>query len=327
MRSAPHLRGLLLALATGLGLMSAASAQPAGWGYVDEVRVFNRSPQDVTGYQLVLELDAAALAAENQLRPDAGDLRFGLDTAGTQPLPYWVQSGLGTHSMLVWIRLPRLAANAVTRFYMYRGNAAATNPNAGALLNTLTVFDFAGLAQNSANLQRGGGKVSQAPHSVRGIRFEAQRDLLAVALGKNEPQGSARAVTLWDVPAKKQLMQLQVSGPAGQYSYTLPTAPVWLAQGGEYMLTLQQGAGDGYYYRESTQLHPALNFLGARYCNQCDANTLPTLGLSGVQYGYADLVFLTRQQITPEPDYEYENIIRPPDPVEPPAPVEPEDIE
>ena len=326
MRFAPRPKGLALALATSLGLAASVSAQPAGWGYVDEVRVFNHSAQDVAGYQLALELDAVALAAENQLRPDAGDLRFGLDTAGTQPLPYWVQSGLGTRSMLVWIRLPRLAPSTVTRFYMYRGNPAATQPEAGSLLNTLNVFDFADMAQNSAHQQRGGGKVSVAPHSVRGMRFEARRDLLAVALGKNEPQGSARVVTLWDVPAKKQLMQLQVSGPAGQYGYALPAAPVWLPQGGEYMLTLQQGAGDGYYYSENTQLNPAIGFLGTRYCNQCNASTLPTLGLPGVQYGYADLVFLTRQQVTPEPDYEYENIIRPPDPVEP-EPVEPPEEE
>lgn len=304
-------------LLAGLGLAIPALAQPAGWTYVDEVRVFNRSNQDVANYQLPLELDAAALAAVGQLRADAGDLRFGLDTAGTQSLPYWVQAGLGTHRMQVWIRLPHLAANSITRFYMYRGNPRATNPDAAALASTLTVFDFSDLAHHSASQQQGGGKVSQAPHSLRGIRFEARQDLLVVALGKNEPQGSPRIVTLWDVPTRTQLMQLQVNGPAAQYSYTQSAAPVWLSQGREYMLTLQQGAGDGYYYNQAPRLHPALNFLGTRYCNQCNSNTFPTLGLTGVQYGYADMVFLARTQVTPEPDYEYENIIQPPEPPEP----------
>ena len=320
-----------LPLLAGLVLAAPSFAQPAGWGYVDEVRVINRSNQAVAGYQLPLELDAATLAGMGQLRGDAGDLRFGLDTAGTQPLPYWVQSGVGTDRMLVWVRLPQLAANGVTRFYMYRGNPGATLPEATSLWTTLSVFDFdPAQPQNSTTtLQQGGGKVSVASHSVRGYRFEARRDLLAVALGKNEPQGTPRWVTLWDVPARAKLMQVSVSGPAGQYAYALPPAPVWLAQGGEYLVTLAQAEGEGYYYRETgtAQPHPAINYLGARYCNQCDANTLPELGLAGVMPGYADVVFLTRQQITPEPDYEYENIIQPPPPAEPPEPPEPPEEE
>lgn len=313
---------LALTLLAGLLGPLACLAQPAGWGYVDEVRVFNRSTQEVAGYPLALELDAAALAREGQLRGDAGDLRFGLDTAGAQPLPYWVQSGLGTDRMLVWVRLPRLAASGVTRFYLYRGNPAATAPEATSLWTTLSVFDFDGSqAQfNTASLQQGGGRTSVASHSVRGYRFEPRRDLLAVALGKNEPQGTPRWVTLWDVSTRSKLMQVSVSGPAGQYAYALPPAPVWLAQGGQYLVTLAQGENEGYYYRETgaEPPHPAINYLGARYCNQCDANTFPTLGLTGVLLGYPDVVFLTRQQVTPEPDFEYENIIQPPPPPAPP---------
>ena len=301
-------------------------AQPAGWGYVDEVRVINRSNQEVAGYQLAVELEAATLARQGQLRADAGDLRFGLDTAGKQPLPYWVQSGLGTDRMLVWVRLPRLAANGITKFYLYRGNPAATFPEATSLFTTLSVFDIDGAQPqvNTTSLQQAGGRVSIASHSVRGYRFEARRDLLAVALGKNEPQGTARWVTLWDVPSRTKLMQVSVSGEAGQYAYALPPAAVWLNQGGEYLVTLAQGPGEGYYYRETgtAQPHPAITYLGSRYCNQCDANTFPTLGLTGVQAGYPDVVFLTRQQITPEPDFEYENIIQPPPPPEPPEPPE-----
>ncbi|MFY3382555.1 DUF2341 domain-containing protein [Paracidovorax sp. MALMAid1276] len=308
-----------LALRAGTGLLALpALAQPAGWTYVDEVRVFNETAQEVEGYQLPLELDAATMASLGQLRPDAGDLRFGLDVAGTQTLPYWVQSGLGTQRMLVWVRLPRLAASGVTRFYIYRGNPAATHPDAASIESTFLVFNaHASPENNTATLQRGGGKVSMAPHSVRGMRFEARQDLLVVALGKNEPQGTARVVTLWDVPSRTRLMQLPVSGPAGRYGYALAAAPVWLAQGGEYLLTLQQGANEGYYYQQAAQAHPAVQILGARYCNQCDANTFPTLGLPGMQYGYPDIMFLTRRQITPEPNYEYENIIQPPEPPEP----------
>ena len=314
-RLAPLLLASLLWPAMALG-------QPAGWGYVDEVRVFNRSNQEVAGYQLALELDAAALAREGQLRGDAGDLRFGLDTAGREPLPYWVQSGLGTNRMLVWVRLPRLAASGVTRFYLYRGNPSATFPEATSLWTTLSVFDADGARPevNTAALGQGGGRVSIASHSVRGYRFEPRRDLLAVALGKNEPQGTPRWVTLWDARSRSKLMQVSVSGPAGQYGYALPPAAVWLNQGGEYLVTLAQGAGEGYYYREigNDQPHPAITYLSARYCNQCDANTFPTLGLTGVLLGYPDVVFLTRQQVMPEPDFEYENIIQPPPPPEPP---------
>ena len=75
---------LALPLLASLALAGPTFAQPAGWGFVDEVRVINRSNQAVAGYQLPLELDAATLAGMGQLRGDAGDLRFGLDTAGTQ---------------------------------------------------------------------------------------------------------------------------------------------------------------------------------------------------------------------------------------------------
>lgn len=315
-------RRLALLLLASLLWPAMTFAQPAGWGYVDEVRVFNRSTQDVAGYQLAFELDAAAFAREGQLRGDAGDLRFGLDTAGRQPLPYWVQSGLGTNRMLVWVRLPRLAANGVTRFYLYRGNPSATSAEATSLWTTLSVFDVdsAQPQVNTTSLQQSGGSVSTASHSLRGYRFEPRRDLLAVALGKNEPQGTPRWVTLWDVASRTKLMQASVSGPAGQYGYALAPAAVWLAQGAEYLVTLAQGEGEGYYYRETgaAQPHPAITYLGARYCNQCDPNTFPTLGLTGVQLGYPDVVFLTRQQVSPEPDFEYENIIQPPPPPEPP---------
>ena len=40
-----------LSLLAGLVLAAPSFAQPAGWGYVDEVRVINRTNQAVAGYQ------------------------------------------------------------------------------------------------------------------------------------------------------------------------------------------------------------------------------------------------------------------------------------
>ena len=42
-----------------------------------------------------------------------------------------------------------------------------------------------------------------------------------------------------------------------------------------------------------------------RYCNSCSQNTFPVLPLSGYQYGYPDLHYYTKQNVTPAPTYSF----------------------
>jgi Domain of unknown function (DUF2341) len=67
--------------------------------------------------------------------PGAADLRFGADSAGATLLDYWIESGAGTASTIVWVKLPPLAASATSTIYMFSGNPAATSAS------TINVFD------------------------------------------------------------------------------------------------------------------------------------------------------------------------------------------
>ena len=273
-------------------LLQAANvlAQPAGWSHASEVAVFNPNASALSEQQLRLSIDTQSLIAAGTLRADAGDLRFGTDAAGSTLVPYWIAGGVNTTETEVWVRLPLLPANAVHRFFVFHGNAAAVDAG------TTDVFDFDSEHENSATLQVDNGSPGGVTNSQRGFRFVPNEDLLLVALGKREPNGTTRTVTLFDVETQAKLEQMQVSGPAAMYSYTPLPAPRMLRAGHTYSLILFQGDSDGYYFGSSTQINPRITYLRMDYCNSCTADTFPQNFLNAIHYGYPDFLFRSAKQ-------------------------------
>lgn len=278
------------------GVPGAAWAAPPGWTLEVPVAVTERSGHALTDFQVRLAFDTAAWIADGSLRSDAGDLRFGVDAAGTTLLDHWVEGGIGTATTVVWVKLPALPASTMTGIHLFAGNPAATSAS------TLATFDYAGAAENSAVNQIGGGSVVGFHNSQRGFRFTPNQDILLLQLGKYEPNGTLRYVTLFDYAAQSILAQLQVAGPAAQFAYADLARPIWLMRGTDYVLQLYQGPADDYYYRAPPlSINPLLHYRETLVCNDCTQNTLPTTVLSGENWGYADFQFRTRRQASPEP--------------------------
>lgn len=282
---------------TTLFLLAAphATAQPVGWSEVRPFNVAEKSGTALTGYQLRLVIDTASLIAEGHLRPDGADLRFGTQANGGAFLDHYLESGLNTASTVVWVKLVALPASSTTNFYMFYGNPAA------ASTSTLNVFDFTDNATNSATNQVTGGGTTSLGNTQRGFRFSPNQDVLLTHMGRIEPNGTARYVTLFDFDTQAQLAQLQIAGVAGSYSYSPVPSPIWLEQGKQYLLQLYQGNTEAYYYGAGPQINPLLSYLDMRYCNACTKDTFPTNNLNGIHYGYPDFLMRTRQQVVPAP--------------------------
>ena len=292
-RTIARLGGVMLSVSClGFGAVP-AHAQPVGWTQVRPIVVTENSGAPLSGYQLRMVVDTSAMA------PGAADLRFGTDTAGTSILEHWIESGAGTANTVVWVKLASIAASAQTLVYQFSGNPAATDAS------SIDVFDYDSVVNNSATLQVANGGMGGVTDSQRGFRFQPNEDILLVSLGKREPNGTTRYITLFDAGSQGKLAQMQVSGPAAIYSYRDLQQPMWLNQGVQYVLSIYQGSSDGYYYGTSSQINPKLTYLDMRYCNNCTQDTFPTNELSNFHYGYPDFQFRTRQQVSVAPTWAY----------------------
>lgn len=274
-----------------------AWAQPAPWAERIPVELVNNSPDALINHQVRLEFDTAALVAGSRLNADGSDLRFGTDAAGTTLIPHWIDSGINTANTVVWISAPEISANGSVAVWMYLGNPAATNASAldGVFPPSAAVQD------DSSTLQVDSGAAGGVTNSQRGFRFVPNEDVLMVAMGKREPTGSTRYITLFDVATQAKLEQMQIAGPPGAYTYQPLPQPRWLLQGQQYLIEMYQGDTDGYYFGASSQIHPKLTYLDMRYCNGCDQDTYPNNFLNGIHYGYPDLLLRARKAASPQP--------------------------
>lgn len=285
-------------LAAGVALSVAplsASANPPGWSTAIPITVTEGSGTDLADYQARLVIDTASIIAAGDMAPNGDDLRFATDFDGTSTIPYWIESGINTASTVVWIKVPLLAASSNTGIWLFSGNPVATTES------TLDVFDFTGLAENSATNQVLSGAPGGVGNSQRGFRFSPNEDILVTQFGKAEPTGTTRYITLFDFATQAVLAQAQVSGPAAQYTYADLPQPIWLNPSQQYLLEIYQDASDGYYFGNSSQINSRLTYYDMRYCNSCTKDSFPTNTLTNFHYGYADFEFRTRQHAGVEP--------------------------
>lgn len=290
------IRALTVVLfAVALSSTPTVEAQPpAGWTHQQIFHVSNDTGAALTGFQVGLQLDTATPIAAGEMLAGGDDLRVTADCASTAFLPLWLESP-DTTTTVVWVRVDIPVGG--TNLYVYWGNPAAT-----PISDPFSVFDgdSSGGAPFSATDQVFGGASGGVTNSQRGFRFYPNEDVLVVSLGKNEPNGTTRYVTLFDFATQAILVQTQVSGPAATYSYQ-SVQPFFLRAGTQYLLELYQGDSDGYYFGGSTQINSHLTYVDMRYCNGCTQNDFPTNYLNAIHYGYPDLQLLARKHASPEP--------------------------
>ena len=287
---------LLLLFMLSLGAVS-IFAQPAGWGHSQVISVTENSGATFGGYQLKLTLDTQTPIGLGQMQANGEDIRFG-SLCNVADLNYWIESGINTVNTIVWVQLDTLHANETKDIMMFYGN-----PSAPAASSVSAVFYAPSSGPNSATDSVTGLGAGGVGNSQRGFRFSPNEDILVTAFGKDEPNGTTRYVTLFNFATQAVIAQQQVSGPAGQYSYTDLTSPVWLTAGTQYLLEIYQNSSDGYYFGNSSQIGQNLTYYDMRYCNSCTQNTFPTNTLSNYHYGVPDLWYCIKMNITPAPTY------------------------
>lgn len=277
---------------------SAALAAPAGWTGESSIVITAGTSAVPLGYQLRIELNTAAMITAGTLRSDGGDLRFATDSAGTDPLQFFIASGINTTTTVVYVRTPAIAASAQRTIYMFSGNPSATSQS------TALTFDYDSLSLNTSMQQGTPGGAGGVADSNRGHRFQPPADILLVSLGGKVPNASTRTVNLFDVSTQAILRTADVSLTGTGYAYS-PVTPLLLEAGHQYIINVHQGPGEGYYFGGSgSSFNPKLGYLDMRYCNSCSATTFPQSFLSDVLYGYPDFEFRTLVSLASPPTYQ-----------------------
>lgn len=288
----PPIRLLFIVLALATGSLF-VYAQPPGWSYSKAYHVTENSGSSLLDYQVSLTLNTQTLIAAGQMNADGSDLRFSVDCgAGATFLEYYIAGGLNTTTTTIWIKIPVILANATVPLYVFYGNPAAQ-----PMANINNVF----IGPMSSTDSVASGAAGGVTNSQRGFRFGVTEDILVTHFGKREPNGTPRYVTLFNFSTQAIISQIQVSGPAAEYSYSSIADPIWLTPGTQYVLELYQGNSDGYYFGNSSQAGQEIIYYDMRYCNSCTENTFPTSTLTNYHYGYPDLWYYKRQHATVEP--------------------------
>jgi Domain of unknown function (DUF2341)/Secretion system C-terminal sorting domain len=284
-KSLPLLLLLQLIYSTGFSQLNT-------WLYKIPLTVTNNAASPVVNYQLAFNVNTDTMIARGHMNADGSDIRFAKDCSGNQLLNYWIESGINSSNTLIWVKLDSLDALETKYIYMFYGESSAT-----AVSSVNGTFNGPFSSTDSVASGGAGG----VGNSQRGFRFSPNQNLLVTSFGKREPNGTTRYVTLFDNNTQSIVAQTQVVGPAGQYSYTDLSNPIWLNQGVQYVLQLFQGSGDGYYFGTSSQIGEHLTYIDMMYCNSCTQNTFPTTTLSNYHYGYPDLWYYTQTQLSPAP--------------------------
>jgi Domain of unknown function (DUF2341)/Secretion system C-terminal sorting domain len=270
-------------------------AQLPSWQYRQTITVTENSATTLTDYQLKLVVNTQALISAGFMNADGSDIRF-TKTCSTSPVlyNYWIDTGLNTPNTVIWVKVDTLIASQSKTIFMYYGNVAAS---------AVSAINGTFIGPHSSTDSVASGGAGGATNSQRGFRFSSNQDLLVTHFGKREPNGTTRYITLFDFATQAKLRQIQVNGPAAQYSYGQLPNPIWLTQGTQYLLEMYQGASDGYYFGTSSQIGQHLTYGDMRYCNSCTENTFPTNILTNFHYGYPDLWYFTKNTASVLPTY------------------------
>lgn len=199
---------------------------------------------------------------------------------------------MNTSATNLWVKIDSLPANTTRTFYLFYGNASATS-----LSNLNTFLGPNSTTDSISGLTLSGTNVS---NTQRGFRFYPKEDILIKSMGRLEPNGTTRYITLFDFNTQAVLQQMQVSGSASSYHYADLVTPVWLTANTHYVLTQFQGVGDQYCSQDA-QAGTHITYIEMRSKNFCTQNTFPTGTLANKMYGYPDMLYYVKKTVTPAP--------------------------
>ncbi|MEM5813160.1 MAG: DUF2341 domain-containing protein, partial [Candidatus Aenigmatarchaeota archaeon] len=89
-----------------------------------------QNSNNLSDYQIMIEIDTSSLISSGRMRSDCGDIRFAFynETSNIETeIPYWLWRGCNTTSTKIWIKVPFIRANNLTYVSMYYGNSSETS--------------------------------------------------------------------------------------------------------------------------------------------------------------------------------------------------------
>ncbi|MBU1022289.1 MAG: DUF2341 domain-containing protein, partial [Candidatus Margulisbacteria bacterium] len=105
-------------------------------GYQRTITVTNDGTAQ-TDFQVLVELNTAAIIGEGKMRSDGGDIRFYASDESTS-LPYWIEVGTNTPNTRIWVKIPEIL-NGENTIYMRYGNLSDASQSSGT--DTFIFFD------------------------------------------------------------------------------------------------------------------------------------------------------------------------------------------
>jgi PGF-CTERM protein len=110
------------------------AADSGGWKYYKEITVNENSGKALTDYPVLVELNSANFDF-SKAKFDGSDIRFAADG---EELNYWIEEWDAVRKKAkIWVKVPSIPANGVTKIKMWYGN-----PSASAVSDGDKVFEF-----------------------------------------------------------------------------------------------------------------------------------------------------------------------------------------
>ncbi|PSG99270.1 MAG: hypothetical protein BRC29_04050 [Nanohaloarchaea archaeon SW_7_43_1] len=111
------------------------------WEYRKEANVEENSGNDLSDHQVLFTVDTDQLISEDKMNSDCSDMRW-INSDDSSKLDYWIESGCGTSTTEVWVKIPSLQASNTKTIYFYHGNNSALDESDGK--STMAFYeDFA----------------------------------------------------------------------------------------------------------------------------------------------------------------------------------------
>lgn len=124
---------VLALLFASLGSAQAVLDLP-GFRYASSIVVSNNTGTALTDFQVALTVDTHSLITAGHMEGNGRDIRF---VAGSEFLPYYIESGINSTSTVIYVRVPLIPANGSTDLLLVYGNPLAPPGN-----NPGATFDF-----------------------------------------------------------------------------------------------------------------------------------------------------------------------------------------
>lgn len=118
--------GVLFAIRHGAEIHPYREAH--GWSYSEtiELEALTGPGLTVTDYQTMISIDTATPIGQGRMQPDGSDIVFFADDDVTE-LDHWIEGGLNTNETKVWLKLPEIAIEEITKINLRYGFPDATS--------------------------------------------------------------------------------------------------------------------------------------------------------------------------------------------------------